>query len=317
MQTQRIFPQLIREVCAEQGWKLDSFSQDWILQISNSESILHIYGYKWGLNNGAGQLIADDKSAASQILGDSNVDHIPHTLLLNPNHAQHWHLDVEIEKYIQETIRRHSFPAVIKPKSGSIGSHVYQVYSPEDAYKIAQKLFSLNQDVVISPYISSEYEYRCIVLGGEVMLTHSKEPPRVEGDGIKNVKEILQTREPIGNESILLTTLSPAVLQQVIPNGMTQVISWKHNLSKGATAQYVPEPPQELTMLAIQAATVLGLALCSVDMLYDTMTAQWKVLEVNSGVSLNKCLPYIPNGREKTKEIYKKAIEFYFNTQLY
>lgn len=310
---QRIFPQLIREVCAEQGWQFDCFSQDWILQISDNERILHIYGYKWGLNNGAAQLIADDKSAASQVLNNKNVPHIPHTLLLNPSYDQHWHPDMGIEKYIQKTMQQKSFPLVIKPKNGSIGSHVYQVHSPEEAHKIVQKLFSLNQDVVMSPFVSSEYEYRCIVLDGEVVLTHSKEPPKVTGDGKSTVKEILETRQPIGNEAILLATLSPAVLDQIIPVGVSQVVSWKHNLSKGATARYESEPPRGLTTLAIQTAKALGLVLCSVDMLYDATTAEWKVLEVNSGVSLNKCLPYIPGGREKAKDIYKKAISFYFN----
>lgn len=313
MQSPRIFPQLIREVCEEQGWGLDAFSQDWILQISDNKKILSIYGYKWGVNNGAAQLIADDKSAASQVLANSGVGHIPHTLFLNPNYNQHWQPDVGVEQHIRTTLERQSFPLVIKPKNGTIGSHVYKVHTLEEAEKIIHKLFSLNQDVVVAPFVVSDYEYRCIVLDGQVVLVHSKEPPKVTGDGKSTVKEILQTRDPIGNESILLATLSPAVLDQVIPDEMTQVVSWKHNLSKGATARYEPEPDQELTTLAMQAATALGLVLCSVDMLYDASQGQWKVLEVNSGVSLNKCLPYIADGREKAKEIYKKAIQLYFD----
>lgn len=311
MRQERIFPQLIREVCAEAGWKLDAFSQDWILQISDNEKILHIYGYKWGLNNGAAQIVADDKSATAQLLAHYGVNHIPHRLIFHSSYQNT--RNIEDDAKLDFILECQEFPLVIKPKNGSIGNHVYKAFSQDEAKKYIYKLFSFHQDVVISPFVFSELEYRCIVLNDEVLLTHSKEPPRVVGDGEKTVRDILHTRTPIGNESILLETLSPSVLDQIILHRVSRVVSWKHNLSKGATAQYVPEPPQEVTTLALQAATALGLTLCSVDMLYDITNNSWKVLEVNSGVSLNKCLPYIPEGREKAKEIYRKAMSVYFD----
>jgi glutathione synthase/RimK-type ligase-like ATP-grasp enzyme len=312
MHEQRIFPQLIREVCDKYGWHFEAFSQDWFFQIHHEGKTLSIYGYKWGFNNGAAQLIADDKSATAGILEKNNINHIPHTLLLNPKHNQLWHPDQGMDSYVREVIKQQTFPIVIKPKNGSIGSHVYQAFSSQEAYRLVQKLFSLNEDVVLSPFISSEFEYRCIILDDEVVLVYSKELPQVQGNGKNTVREILKKRDPIGNETILLATLAHEILDEVIPDGEIQIISWKHNLSKGATARCVPNPDSELIFLARQAAGAIGLVLCSVDILYDVNTQQLKVLEINSGVSLNKCIPYIPEGKEKAKALYTKAIELYF-----
>lgn len=88
--------------------------------------------------------------------------------------------------------------------------------------------------------------------------------------------------------------------------------NWKHNLSSGAKAKIVDNQKlyEELSAISIKVMKALNLRFASVDLI--SSEKGYMVLEVNSGVCMNKFMQQISNGREIAKNIYKEAINKMF-----
>jgi len=91
---------------------------------------------------------------------------------------------------------------------------------------------------------------------------------------------------------------------------------WRFNLQHGARAnQFIAEQVRaKLLTLARRAAETLGLRFCSVDII-QTNDNQLLVLEVNSGVMVEKYLTQHPDERPTVKAMYQAAIRKMFESQ--
>ena len=65
---------------------------------------------------------------------------------------------------------------------------------------------------------------------------------------------------------------------------------------------------EELANLARKVVKELNIRFASVDII-KLKTGELMVIEVNSGVTINKYTEFVANGREIAKSIYKEAIE--------
>ena len=88
---------------------------------------------------------------------------------------------------------------------------------------------------------------------------------------------------------------------------------WQFNLAKGARVlqNINKDSEQKAIELAKKAYDACLLNFCSVDVI-ETEDNEFLVMEVNSGVSINKYPNFVPNGREIAKKVYKDAIEAMF-----
>src|SRR5690606_29180310 len=79
------------------------------------------------------------------------------------------------------------------------------------------------------------------------------------------------------------------------------------NLGMGAVPHNI-EPDKELVELALRAQSALGLRLSAVDII-ETVTGEWKVLEVNSGFMMENYLRASAENRRQTVEAYEKIVD--------
>lgn len=86
--------------------------------------------------------------------------------------------------------------------------------------------------------------------------------------------------------------------------------NWKHNLSQGASVIEIndEELKNSLREIAIKATNEMGIRFASVDII-KLVTGELLIIEVNSGVTINKYTEFVENGREIAKAIYGEAIE--------
>ena len=86
--------------------------------------------------------------------------------------------------------------------------------------------------------------------------------------------------------------------------------NWKHNLSQGASVIEVDDESlkAKLKEIALKATNEIGLRFASVDII-RLVTGELLIIEVNSGVTINKYTEFVSNGREIAKKIYGEAIE--------
>ena len=86
--------------------------------------------------------------------------------------------------------------------------------------------------------------------------------------------------------------------------------NFKHNLSQGARVVEVEDEKlkEKLREIAIKASKEIGLRFASVDII-ELTSGELLVIEVNSGVTINKYTDFVENGREIAKNIYAEVIE--------
>ena len=75
---------IIREICAEEGIELQSFSFDWIFRLTKNGKTGFILGYQFGLNSASVNSICCDKSAASELMTALGIPNISHILFASP-----------------------------------------------------------------------------------------------------------------------------------------------------------------------------------------------------------------------------------------
>ena len=89
---------------------------------------------------------------------------------------------------------------------------------------------------------------------------------------------------------------------------------WRFNLQKGARAVKVSDQAlkENLGALAKRAAKALGLRFCSVDII-ETTSREWLIMEVNSGVMIERYLRQNPAEYAKVRQIYADAVKKMFD----
>ena len=86
--------------------------------------------------------------------------------------------------------------------------------------------------------------------------------------------------------------------------------NWKHNLSEGAVAFEVNDKSlkDKLKNIAKSALKEIGLRFGCVDII-EVNTGELLIIEVNSGVTINKYIEFNSTGREIAKKIYGEVIK--------
>jgi glutathione synthase/RimK-type ligase-like ATP-grasp enzyme len=260
---ERLLPKLLQEICHEQNWRLDSFSQDWHFTVTDptTDNQTLVYGYQFGINSDSSQQLANDKAAASVVLEKAQIPHVAHTLVTRPQLVD-WVPSEGSRNFMLKQVQHIGLPVVIKVNKGSCGHNVFLCHTESEVTTNADTIFAMHRDVAISPFIEFEHEYRCIYLDGDIRLVYKKH---------RNPKE------------------------------------WRHNLSHGARPEIIESPDQDMIKLAQVGARTLGLRFCSVDII-PGQQSPWQILEINSGVMMQKVVEHIPELYVVAKELHRDVL---------
>jgi len=107
--------------------------------------------------------IANDKSAAAEILSFSGIDCIPHQLFLSPKLGK----DIAPEgsrETMRALLRTHPDGVVAKPNEGTSGRSVFRARSEAELDHAVNEIFGSHLGLAISPYVEIEEEVRVILL---------------------------------------------------------------------------------------------------------------------------------------------------------
>jgi hypothetical protein len=128
----------------------------------------------------------------------------------------------------------------------------------------------------------------------------------VVGNGSDSLR-VLIAKGQFGEEVHIKEELD---LDAVPADGERVEVSWKHNLGQGSMPELVEDAAlrAELSQMAQTCASVLGIAFASVDIIRDGGDGRLKVLEINSGVMMEKFSAFCPEYGAIAKEIYKTAV---------
>ena len=163
----RMMVQMVRDICDERGITLQTFSDDWLMELEMNDQTARILGYKFGLNESAASSIAQDKVAASQLLNYHKVAAVPHFLIRTKANEANW------------KSRQWTDGMVIKPLTGTSGHGVcrFETVQKAEAWMAEQGI----EAWAVSPYFDIAREIRLIMLDQNVLLCYEKRPAIVDG----------------------------------------------------------------------------------------------------------------------------------------
>jgi len=212
-------------------------------------------------------------------------------------------------------------PVVVKPQDGNQGKGVTVNIDDREPLKIAYSVASeFRDDVMVEKYLAG-HDFRLLVVGDKLVAAARREPPMVVGNGKQTIRELVEQvnadpRRGTGHATSLtkirLDEIATAQLamqgftaDSVPDKGARVVLRNNANLSTGGTATDVTDDVHpELAARAVDAAHMVGLDVCGVDVICDTVLKPLEaqgggIVEVNAAPGLRMHLsPSFGKGRD-------------------
>ena len=211
-------------------------------------------------------------------------------------------------------------PVVVKPKDGNQGKGVtVNITTREQLNAAFAAAAAISEEVLVERFLPGS-DFRLLVVGNKLVAAARREPPLVIGDGVHSIRALveqvnLDPRRGAGHATSLtkirIDDIAMASLQaqnfcaeSIPPKGARVILRNNANLSTGGTATDVTDDVHpELAASAVAAAEMIGLDICGVDVVCDTvnkpLTEQGGgVVEVNAAPGLRMHLqPSFGKGR--------------------
>jgi cyanophycin synthetase len=251
--------------------------------------------------------IAQDKELTKKLLDAAGVPVPLGRTVLDPIDA--WAAAQEI-----------GVPVVIKPKDGNQGKGVtVNVTTREQLTAGFHAAAEFRDDVMVERYLPG-HDFRLLVVGNKLVAAARRDPPHVVGDGVHTVRQLVDTvnldpRRGSGHatsltkirfDDIALASLAKQgyVADSVPPKGQRVTLRNNANLSTGGAATDVTDDVHpEVAARAIAAAQMVGLDICGVDLVCDSVLKPIEeqgggIVEVNAAPGLRMHLsPSFGKGR--------------------
>lgn len=296
---------MIEEICQEKGIEMVDISYDWITILRRGNVEKKLINNNFYVNSRVSVELAKDKYSTYEVLKFHGIPMIEHKPLFNPEIMQ----GVEgINRRFE--ILKNAEKQVIKASDSSQGKDVFVSQKENEKLQIVEELFKRHVEaVVVCPYVEIEFEYRAIVLEGEVIFLYKKQKPYIVGNGEWNVRRLIEQ-----DLKYLAEPMADLDLEYIPKKGEKVTVGWKHNLSNGAIPLLVEQEDlyaEEVKKMALEAQKAMELKFASVDICVTT-EKKVCVMEVNSNVCISKFCELMPNGYEIGKNIYRKVIDKMF-----
>jgi len=289
------FEQVLNEVCSENGITLKKYCDGYCYKLSKNNKFTFIY-YNVFENNGASiYKILKDKSALYELLTSSGVPCVEHFYISKQESKTSKKLILFLDKYKK---------LVVKHNEGMSGNNVYLVLDEKSLNEISAKIIDLFGAVSISPYYQIKHEYRVVVLNNNVELVFDKIRPFVIGNGIDNLSTLIKQKYPT------LRKIDKNLNLDAVPENNQQVLlSWRHNLNFGSVPEVIYDKNiiSNLSKIAVSAAKALNINYACIDII-ETDKNEFKVLEINGSVTMEKFASFSAENYNKAKDIIKKAV---------
>ena len=188
-------------------------------------------------------------------------------------------------------------PVVVKPQDGNQGKGVVVNITTREGLEAAYKTASEFGDEIMVERFLPGHDFRLLVVGGQLVAAARREPPQVLGDGKHTISQLVDivNQDPrrgsghgtaltkIRLDDIAIARIATEGLSpdSVPAQGQRVVLRNNANLSTGGSATDVTDDVHpEVAARAIEAAQTIGLHICGVDVVCETML---RPLEEQSG----------------------------------
>ncbi len=254
-----------------------------------------------------GEAIAQDKELTKRLLDAGGIPVPTGRVVTDPEAG--WAAACEI-----------GLPVVVKPRDGNQGKGVtVNILTREHFMAVYGAAAEVSSEVIVERFIPGN-DHRFLVVGDNVIAAARREPPHVVGDGVHTVRELVEqinsdprrseghatslTRIHFDDIAIARLAVQGLTAGSVPAQGARIVLRNNANLSTGGTATDVTDDVHpELAARAVEAAQMIGLDICGVDVVCETVLKSLEeqgggIVEVNAAPGLRMHLtPSFGKGR--------------------
>jgi len=171
----RFFVEILKEICADEGFQFEVFSHDWLCKITHSVTnrVTWTEGYNFNLNTAVNYITLYDKVSTSIVLENNEVPCVTHYLVMKEGWRVAMELNQTWQSEVESILEKTGSSVVVKYATGSQGMNVFRCTSRSEIFNLVNILKD-KQSLAISKYYESEFEYRFYILKGEVLLAYKK-----------------------------------------------------------------------------------------------------------------------------------------------
>lgn len=322
-----LLPQLLKKIAPKIGAKV-LIEPHWgiVGQITFKSGKKSYFRYNTlDLNPVGASDVAKDKSFATYFMRTMGYPTVPGRAFFSDRWAKAI-LSTEDTQAALRFAKRKGFPLVVKPNSGSQGTHVSVVHD-EKQLKAALKEIFLDDRVVLVQDLVPGKDYRIVVLDNQIISVYQRIPLNVVGDGRSSIKQLLAKKQKgfiASSRDTRINLDDPRIknklrhqgrsLVTVLARGEQIFLLDNANLSSGGDAVDVTDKiHQDFKKMAITLTKDMGLRLCGVDIMVDGSidkpAKKYWVLEVNAAPGLDH---YVQTGKSQRKiveDMYLKVLK--------
>lgn len=186
-----------------------------------------------------------------------------------------------------------SFPLVAKPNTEALGKGVVAGIQDEVELKTSFTRLAREFEEVLVEQFSEGDDHRFLVFRGEVLAVAKRIQPRVVGDGVSTVKELIEEfykdrkkKVRVDHEVERVLGRQGLSIDSIPDTGQTVSLRANANIYTGGLAEDVTDKvAPEYKELAVKAASLLGLVVAGVDLLTQDVSQyreDYVITEVNS-----------------------------------
>lgn len=309
--------QVILEAALKRGIKVEIISKRFhLLKLTYNGKSLFIKGTAFPVNSQPACFIANNKFLTKRVLRSYNIPVPKSWLVRTPGEAR---------KII---LKKNPFPCVLKPIRGAHGNKVFaNIESLGEFDEVLPLVFTRagKKNVLIEEFIRGR-DYRLLVVGDRVSAVMERIPAHVVGDGAGNIRQLIKkfNQNPLVGKKyekpLCRIKLNGEVkrnlkkqkrkLTYIPQEGEKVFLRQNANISTGGIGKDASdEVSHELKELAVKAAKAIGMVITGVDIIYDELSKQSYVLELNDcpGIDIHH---YPLTG--KPREVAADIIELLF-----
>lgn len=232
--------------------------------------------------------------------------------------AKHRNIDAGFE-YAESL----GFPVIIKPNSGTQGSHVALVHNKKEFYRGMKAIFKYDRIALVQSLVVGT-DYRIVVLDTNIISAYKRIPLSVIGDGHSTIRQLLKEKQRqfiIKGRDTRIKMNDPRIIDKLLHQDLTlhskpkldeQIFLLDNaNLSTGGESVDVTENIHpSVKKLAVKLTRDMGLRLCGVDIMIegeieDKLKNYW-IIEINAAPGLDH---YVTSGPKQEKIVEKLYLE--------
>lgn len=212
------------------------------------------------------------------------------------------------------------YPAVVKDAQGSNSKGVFtNIATPMEALMLVQKEFKNYSQLLVQEMIFGK-EFRLLVLGDRVIGALEMIPPRVFGDGVSTIQELISEKQNYTEKRTIIDDSLREILEE---QGMKlesvpekgRIVNIKKNSALaegGETRDFTDKIHPNIEKICVEASKVMGKYLVGIDVICEDVSKDpaeqaFSILELNAKPDLY--IHYNPTHGETTN-VVKEIVEF-------